>query len=72
VNQKMKTTLTTDPAVLRAIAIDDLWQHAATSMDALYELQCSAMWALLPIDTRRAICAARCHCEAITTGIDEA
>ena len=64
------TTATPNPAVLRAIAINDLWQHAATSMDALYELQCSSMWPLLPINTRRAICAARCHCEAITAGID--
>lgn len=53
-----------------ALAPTALWQRAAEAMDALHDLQCTPMWPLLPLPTRRAICAARFHCEAVIDAID--
>jgi len=64
----MKTT--PSPEVLHCMALTDLWDKAATAMDALHELQCTPLWAALPLEVRRHIAAARCHCEQITDGID--
>ena len=66
----MDITTTTDPQLLHARAVTHLWDRAATAMDAPHELQSSPLWAALPLDTRRHISAARCHCAALVDGID--
>lgn len=66
----MESTTATNPQLLHAMAVTGLWNEAATAMDALHELQRSPLWAALPLATRRHLCAARCHCEALIDGID--
>jgi hypothetical protein len=63
-------TTTTSPAVIRAMAVTALWDHAADAMDALYALQCTPLWATLPLATRRVLCAARFQCQVVTDAID--
>jgi hypothetical protein len=48
----------------------DLYDRAAEAMDALYELQLTDLWECIPIETRRYICAARTHCEALTDALE--
>lgn len=50
----------------------DAWDAAAEAADAIDALQGTDLWPYLPIETRRAISAARVHCQAITATLDEA
>ena len=50
----------------------DAWDAAADAADAIDALQGTDLWAHLPIETRRAICAARVHLHGITAALDEA
>ena len=50
----------------RAQALDE----AATASRAILDLQETDTWGHLPIETRRAICAARVLLEQVATGLD--
>jgi hypothetical protein len=49
----------------------DAWDAAATAADALNDLQATDLWAYLPVETRRALCAARVHCQALTAALEQ-
>jgi len=50
----------------------DAWDASAEAADAIDTLQGTDLWPHLPIETRRAICAARVHLQGITAALDEA
>ena len=55
--------LTFSPATL--VDLEEAHDHSVDACDALEALQTTDLWCQLPIETRRALCAAHAHLAAL-------
>ena len=58
-----------DPATILAGLASEI--AAIDAFNAIEELQSTALWAQLPLETRRVLCAARHHLDALTDTLAE-